>query len=204
MLSTSITNVFTPKARIRLMGIGDEIRRAREARGLSQRQLGKKVGISQAAIQKIEDGDTKRSRYLPDIRRLVGLGESDREVPVVGYVGASAEAHYYADAQGPLDEVPAPPGATAQTVAVEVRGTSLGELFNGWLVFYDEVRSPITEELIAQLCVVGLPDGRVLVKKIKRSKTAGFYHLYSQTSEGTITDVEVEWGARVKHMAPRF
>ncbi|WP_207633223.1 phage repressor protein [Devosia aurantiaca] len=94
-------------------------------------------------------------------------------VPVVGYVGAGAEAHFYALSDGELDRVPAPDGATPETVAVEIRGESLGPLFERWLVHYDDVRSPITQDLVGQLCVVGLPDDRVLVKKIRRAKSKG-------------------------------
>src|SRR6185312_4031945 len=113
-----------------------------------------------------------------------------REVDLVGYVGAGAEAHYYAGGQEGLGSVPAPEGATESTVEVEIRGASLGELFDHWLVFYDDVRSPVTPDLYNQLCVVGLPDERVLIKKIKPSKSRGLFHLVSNT-EGTITDVPV-------------
>ena len=48
--------------------IGRLIREAREARGLSQAQLGLLVGgIKQATVQAIEKGDTARSKYLPEI-----------------------------------------------------------------------------------------------------------------------------------------
>lgn len=123
-------------------------------------------------------------------------------VPVVGYVQAGAEAVLYAAGQGPFDYVTAPEGSTDHTVAVEIRGQSLGEFFEEWLVFYDDVRSPVTPDLFNQLCVVGLPDGRILVKKVKPSKTEGFYHLASQT-EGTMTDQEIMWAAKVKSLTPR-
>ncbi|MCW5697184.1 MAG: XRE family transcriptional regulator [Bauldia sp.] len=134
---------------------------------------------------------------------LHGIGRGAvRRVPLMGYVGAGSEAHYYMTAQGPLEMVDAPEGATDSTVALEIRGESLGELFDGWLVYYDDVRSPVTEDLLGQLCVVGLADDRVLIKKLRQSATPGLYHLISQT-EGPITDVAVLWAARVKHLAAR-
>src|SRR5215472_12584905 len=51
------------------------------------------------------------------------------KVPVVGYVGAGAKAHFYDVAQGDLDEVDPPKGSTEATVAVEIRGESLGPFF---------------------------------------------------------------------------
>lgn len=123
-------------------------------------------------------------------------------VKVVGYVGAGAKAHFYAVAQGDLDEVDAPDGATKDTVAVEIRGESLGPLFDRWLVFYDEVRRPITPDLVGHPCVVGLADERVLIKKVKNGHKPGLYHLISAT-EPPIEDVEIEWAAKVTLMRPR-
>ena len=123
-------------------------------------------------------------------------------VPVVGYVQAGAEAVLFGAGQGPFDHVPAPEGSTDHTVAVEIRGESLGEFFTEWLVFYDDVRSPITPDLHGRLCVVGLPGDKILVKLLKPSREPGLFHLLSQT-EGPLLDQEVLWGARVKAMTPR-
>ncbi len=143
---------------------------------------------------------------------LTGKGQRDRRplrndrteqtfVNLVGYVGAGAAAHYFAQ-DAALDEVPAPMGSTDSTVAVEIRGDSLGTFFDRWLVFYDDVHRPVTAELINKLCVVGLDDGRILIKKIQRSKSRGLFHLLSQT-EDPILDVAIEWAARVKNMVPQ-
>lgn len=124
-------------------------------------------------------------------------------VPLVGYVGAGAEAHFYALGSGELDRVPAPDGATADTVGVEVRGESLGALFQHWVVYYDEVRSPVTPDMHGKLCVIGLANDKVLVKQIKPSKGApGFYDLLSNTEEPMKT-VAIMWAAKVKSMVPR-
>lgn len=123
-----------------------------------------------------------------------------RTVPLVGYVSAGAEAHF--TAAGDLGMAPAPEGATEATVAVEIRGESLGPLFDRWLCYYDDVRRPVTADLVGHLCVVGLDDGRVLIKKVHRSKTRGLFHLISNI-EPPILDVSVEWAAKVKNLVPR-
>jgi len=123
-------------------------------------------------------------------------------VPLVGYVGAGAEAHFYSDAQGPFDEVPAVEGATDKTVAVEIRGDSLGSFFDHALVYYDDMRAEVSPDMIGKLCVVGLSDGRVLVKKIRRGRGRAVFNLYGQFGE-PIYDVPVEWAARVRNMVPR-
>lgn len=136
----------------------------------------------------------------PKVR--LATSPNKREVRLVGYVSAGAEAHFLS--AGDLGGVDAPEGATDNTVAVEIRGDSLGPLFDRWLVFYDDVRRPITSDtdLIGKLCVVGLVDGRVLIKKIKKSRARGLFHLISQ-AEDPILDVEIEWAAAVRTMVPR-
>ena len=125
-------------------------------------------------------------------------------VDVVGYVGAGAQTHRYAVGQGALARVARPAGATDQTVAVQIMGDSLGEMFDRWLVFYDDVKRPFTVDLLGKLCVVGLPDDRVLVKKIRRAKSGqpDRFDLLSST-EAPIENVQIVWAARVKQMVPQ-
>lgn len=52
---------------------GEKIRRKREALGWSQVDLAQRVGISQPAIQKIEDGRTTNSKFLPRIAALLDI-----------------------------------------------------------------------------------------------------------------------------------
>ena len=125
-----------------------------------------------------------------------------RKVKVKGYVGAGAEAHYYALADEDFEEVEAPLGATDQTIAVEIKGTSFGPLMESWLVFYDDIHSPITEALIGKVCVVGLSDDRILIKKIVRNRNGGF-DLHSNSNEDPLLDVDIEWAAKVTDIRPR-
>lgn len=179
---------------------GEMIKAAREARDWSQADLAKKTGVTQQAIQKIETGETKKSRYERDLMDFLEIGE---EVPIVGYVGAGSEAHFYANGQGPFGMVPAPEHSTPSTVAVEIHGESLGPLLDRWIVYYDRIERPVTEDMFGRLCVVGLADDRVLVKQIKPSRTKGLYHLFSNTTEVPILDVPILWAARVKNIMPR-
>ena len=118
------------------------------------------------------------------------------QVRVVGYVGAGAEAHFYDVAPGDLDEVDPAGGVTDRTVCVEIRGDSLGAFFNRWLVFYDDVHEEVTPDLIGELCVVGLPDQRVLIKQIQRSRAEGLFNLLS-SAQPPIRDVAITWAAKV-------
>ncbi|RAI42801.1 hypothetical protein CH341_17560 [Rhodoplanes roseus] len=133
-----------------------------------------------------------------------GVEEHGRlmSVPLVGRVGAGAITHLFAESQGPFDEIDAPEEMTEETVAVEIDGDSLGRFFNRWVVYYDDVRSPADTTLVGRLCIVGLADGRVLIKRLARGSRRGVYTLESQF-EPPLYDVIVEWASPVKLMRPR-
>ena len=174
---------------------------------LSQAALARKLterlgrSIDRAAVNKMVAGKREiagdEMLAIADITGASIPASAPATVPVVGRVGAGAEAHFYAESQGPFDYVRAPASATAETVAVEISGNSMGPEFNGWLAFYDDLRSPVTDDLIGQLCVVGLADGRVLIKELRQGRARGQFHLLSRSGE-PILDVEVNWAALVK------
>ena len=176
--------------------------------------LAQALGRSPSAVTDLLNG-TRRlradeiaivSEYLGiEPPRLVGGGRPAHptgRVPRGGYVGAGAIAHFYADGQGPFDDVAAPDAASPNTVAVQIRGHSLGALFDNWLVFYDDVREGPLDSMVGRMCVCGLADGRVLVKALKRGGVAGLWTLLSNT-EPPIYDVALDWAALVREMRPR-
>ena len=200
---------------------GQRLRMAREKHFKSARLAAKAMGIPVSTYGAHERAEQAGGRdYGPDeatmyARRFgvtpewlltgrepfpAGEDPPKPKVNVIGYVGAGAEAHIYDVPPGDLDEVDAPPGSNEATVAVEIRGNSLGPFFNRWLVFYDDIRRPVTPDLIGQLCVVGLEDGRVLIKQVQRGKADRLYELLSQT-EPPIRDVAVDWAAKVRSMS---
>jgi phage repressor protein C with HTH and peptisase S24 domain len=202
---------------------GERLRMAREKRFKSARLAAKAIGVAVSTYGAHERAQAAGGRdYGPEdakkyARRFgvtpewlltgrepfsVGEEPPAPKVPVVGYVGAGSTVHFYDVAQPDLDEVFGPPGGAEKMSAVEVRGDSLGPYFNRWYVFYDDVRSPMTPDLIGQLCVVGLFDGRVLVKQVQRGTAEGLYNLHSAT-EKHIVDVKIEWLAKVNSVSRR-
>lgn len=184
-------------------------------KGKSKGALADVLGVHQAQVTRILNGRRLIkaaeipliAAYLdeprPDIDLAFELDErpASRMVPIIGYVGAFSQTHIYAVSAGQLDEIEAPEDATDRTVAVEIKGNSLGELFDRWVVFYDDVRDPVTPDLVGKLCVVGLVDERILIKKLRRAQN-GLFDLLSNT-EAPIKSVAVKWAARVKNMVPR-
>jgi len=145
---------------------------------------------------------------LSDVRSEDVSAEIDpgprRTISVKGYVGAGSQISIYNVASaGDLDHIVASDRDTDQTVALRILGTSLGKFFDRWYVCYDDVRSPITEDLIGQLCVVGLSDDRVFIKKIVRhGRTKRFDLLSNDENEPPIRDVSIEWAAKVTDLRP--
>jgi transcriptional regulator with XRE-family HTH domain len=190
--------------------MGNNLRKLRAERGWTQGKAAAAMDVSRGQYIKLERGERKLTeRTIGSAARGFGVSEADviadqRLVPLVGFVGAGAEAHFYAHAQGPFDdEVPAVEGSNDKTVAVEVRGDSLGSLFDRAFVYYDDRRNGVTDDLIGRLCVVGLHDGRILIKKIARSRSSpDLYHLSGQHGD-PILDTPIEWAAHVKSIVPR-
>lgn len=197
------------------------IERRLKATGQTATAASVAAGLSKSAIYNLQRGakgkiniKSPNSTTISKLARaldtttgwlLEGAGdESDTEahfegpVPLVGYVGAGATAHFVPSGQ--LGGVDRPEWATDRTVAVEIRGDSLGPLFDRWIVYYDDVRRPVTADLIGKLCVVGLADGRVLIKKIAKGRGSKFDLL---STDEPIRGVEIEWAGRVKQMVPK-
>jgi hypothetical protein len=190
-----------PQRDIRLWAQAELAKRGHGAKGA----LAKFLDVRADAITRMTNTDPRkesreiRAHELEKMRVFFGDETLDNEnletVPLIGTVGAGAELYPEAADMG---RVPAPKHPTTNTVAVRINGDSLGPLFNRWLVYYDDVRSPITFDMLNEMCVVGLTDGRVMVKRVRPARTPGFYHLDSNNNEPTINDVEIAWAAKVR------
>jgi hypothetical protein len=124
---------------------------------------------------------------------------SPTKLQVWGYIGVGGQMHFFALAPEDLDEIEVPRPATESTVAVQIRGDSLGSHFDHWFVLYDYEQRQPTPDLIGELCVVALEDGRVLVKQLRQGEAEGLFNLISLAGPA-IRNVRVVWAAVVKEM----
>lgn len=177
-----------------------------QKRGKTQKGLAEALGRAPSAVTELLK--SRRRLQLGEIEKIANYLEVDppqkltrRTVPIIGHVAAGASLVFDAQSQF-LDEADAPDGSTESTVAVEVFGESLGPIFNRWLVFYDDVHSPVTPDQIGKLCVVGVRGGGAVVKKLMRGQLPGKYNLVSNL-DPPMYDIDVEWAARVRAMVPR-
>jgi len=140
-------------------------------------------------------GDTRAS----DLARRARRSRSDRR----GQIGPRGEVELRAD--GELGDATMPPaGRRTYMVALVVRAdAALGApIDRDWLIYYENRREPPTPGLIGRPCVVGLPDGRILVCRIAAAATDGRYHLIGITDAALIPDQIVDWAAPIAWIAP--
>lgn len=140
---------------------------------------------------------------LPWLTDGVGLEDPSAEqktAPVWGQAGAGGQVYGFQEGNQ-IDYISAPEGVVPGEGLIEITGNSLGPLFDRWYAVVDEVRHPPTTDLIGQLCVVGLADGSVYVKKLKKGRGKKF--TLESNFDPPIYDVEVKWATKVKNLVPR-
>lgn len=187
------------------MNNGERIRLAREALGITQKELGLSVGCAQADVQRIESGQVLHSKHLAKILKKLNLSNSPTAmVPVVGYVGAGSAVLAIDDhAKGTgIDEIPAPPGMV-NGIALIVRGDSMEPKYTDGEVLFIEKTVYDISSLISESCYVQLPDGSCYVKKLQYGSKPGLYSLISYNAP-PIIDVAIERAYPIAFTKPRY
>lgn len=194
------------------MGKFNRIAEWRARRELTLEELAYRAGISATYLWRMENGERNVSlKNLKKIADALEISQGDLVddrgiltiVRIVGLAGASVsdEVLFDCDEQD-LGEAPMPPGGTKMTVAVQIKGTSMrgiGE--DGWLFYFEERREPMTDDLLGELCIVGLSDGRALIKIPHRGSASGLYHLESRNAP-LIEDQKILWAALITAIIP--
>ena len=122
-------------------------------------------------------------------------------IPLVGYIGAGFEAHFYEISPGHMEEMEGPRVINDATHMLQIGDHGLSSTLDGWFLLFDEVRSPVTPDLIGHLCLIGLDDGRIFLRQMRPGKTPGCYDLLSDFGL-TFRDVAVSWAAKITTMYP--
>lgn len=186
------------------MSLGDRIRRARKAKGLTQVQLVAAVrkrggDLSQPQLSAIEKDEVERPGSLPELAAVLGVplpdllgkaslavrqNEDDQpETPVAHYVGAGDQVFLLDGDDSPVDYVPAPPGFEREKgAAVVVRGDSMRPLYEpGDLLFFRQRRDPpaTSKEVPLRPVIVQVKDGPLYVKRMLAGTKRGRFHLIS-------------------------
>ena len=196
------------------MSLGELIARERQARGWSQADLGRRVGISQAAVAKIEAGQTLKSKWLPELTSLLNIpmtvGQTDyaipqkpealttsltnlpQDVPVKGVVVGGSDGDF--SFNGSVSEyVKRPPGLSSANgvYAVYVTSDSMSPRFEpSDLIFVSAARPPVVGDyVIVELHseVEGEPGKGYIKRLVKRSGSVLRLHQFNPD-----TDIEID------------
>ena len=187
----------------------EHLKQLRAKEGLTQVELARMAGTSQPQIKRLESGERPISAEWA--RRLaphLGVTPSQLIFPetagkpmtlnILGRVGASTDGVVIHESDhGPFGVIQAPIGAKGTEAVVEVDGHSMGIYApDGSLILYENREDPPQESMLGEVCVVGLPDGRVLVKRLLRGSRKGLFDLESVVGD-TLRDQKVNWAAVV-------
>lgn len=168
------------------------------------------MGISRGAFIKLERGERRLNEdSIDQAARAFAVDAAEiikdvADVAIIGLVGADATGSKITFVNsGELGRAAMPPNGSEKTVAVEVRGNSMrGIADDGYIIYYEDVRSPLTDDMLGELCVLWLTDGRVLIKKPFHSRSPGLFDLESANGP-TMREQQVETGAFVTAIIPR-
>jgi phage repressor protein C with HTH and peptisase S24 domain len=187
-----------------------KVRAIQKKTGENQADLARRFKVSQASVSRWLSGKPPEHDHAEiverEARRLRIVNAKDARnvtsVQLVGYVGAGGSIEFQ-QGQGPFGVVEMPPReGESPIVAVRVRGDSMsGALEDGWTVYYEERREPPDESHYGKLCVVGLKDGRALIKKLYPGRRPKHFDLHSVNAPPEL-DQPVEWAARVVWIRP--
>lgn len=131
--------------------------------------------------------------------------EAERLVPIVGRVGADPEGVVlFANGQAPGDLVPLPPGGSPRAVALQVIGHSMtGLADNGGLIYFEDQRTPPSEDMLGHVVVVETDTDEVLVKRLLRGSRKGRYDLESVVGP-VRRDCRLRWAAHITAVVPPY
>lgn len=221
-VGTRLPQFVAMAERTRLLELGRRLKLAREDRGWSQTELGRKANQSQSAISAWEQGEREPGRDVVaklanalgvDVRSLELEDFNEGEghmVPIIGTVGADPSGLVIRTAnQAEYDSVPMPTGGTSASVALLVDGHSMGKIIeDGSLIYFENQETPPSPDLLGEKVVVQLAgegdetsDPDVLVKILRRGNKPDRYDLESINGP-TLHDVRVRWAAEIIQIVP--
>ncbi|REF09738.1 LexA family protein [Pantoea ananatis] len=152
--------------------IAKRVQSKRSELGLTQAELAERVGTSQQAIEQLENGKTKRPRYLPELARALGceidwlitgtksgtnvapaeLGS--KRIPVLSYVQAGlwTESQEYRSYDGGMSYLLVDDEVSNNAFALIIEGDSMAPKFNaGDKIIVDPEVYPVPGDFVVAL-----------------------------------------------------
>lgn len=179
-----------------------------QATGLDLSNLARRAKLAPSTLTRFYKQPVKHTlsaRSLAALYAISGIppsqailpSQNNRQVPVMGEVGAGSVVIPFSEDHQCLEMADAPLASDKSTVAVIVRGDSMYPVFcEGDLLFYDQDQAGSADNYINDQCVLQLSNEQMLVKIITRGSSDGLYNLISHNAQ-PIIDAEVDWAAPV-------
>lgn len=190
---------------------------AMQAQGFNDRSLALKAGVYQDAIRDLRRGKTQmlRADRLQAIYAVLGL--TDAQIPMIPVIGVVGEgnriyllqemslASSFAEPGEPpvyCDLVRLPEDGHRDVMALRVAGDSMEPFLpSGSIVYYSRSSEDNFDACLNRLCVIGLKDQRIWLKKLKKGSVFGRYTLSGYNSRD-MDDMEIAWCAPVLFIKP--
>ncbi|MCW0310513.1 putative HTH-type transcriptional regulator [Pantoea ananatis] len=152
--------------------IAKRVQSKRSELGLTQAELAERVGTSQQAIEQLENGKTKRPRYLPELARALGceidwlitgtkLGTNvapaelgSKRIPILSYVQAGlwTESQEYRSYDGGMSYLLVDDDVSNNAFALIIEGDSMAPKFNaGDKIIVDPEVYPVPGDFVVAL-----------------------------------------------------
>lgn len=176
------------------------------ARG-SKKALAEYLGIRQDGITRLLNWEDGKERKALDAKTLLRIRDYFDEDPP-GYVRNRVDVSIVGCVDGPTDEIffyednsnvlaaPTPPGSTNDTIAVEVKGDSVGGMaFDGDLIYFDRTEEKTPPDRSGRLYAIKLTDGRTLLRRV--ANVEEMWLLYSAKEQTPTIAKDVTWAAKV-------
>lgn len=203
-----ITDVIIPSG----MEPGEIIKEAREKRGWSQKDLGDRVGISQPAIKKIEDGATTQSKFLPKLAQVLELDLAALDASLNSQMiqdrpplqqNGRPDFKIYASAEGgpgeiirspePVDFVPRPTHLlhVRDAYGLLITGTSMEPEYNGGEMAIVEPSMPIISGEVYIFYAEQDGEARATIKKLRRATAENWLVTQHNPRDGRSKDFQL-------------
>lgn len=185
------------------------LKRLMDAKKLGNKPLAKAAGLGETAIRDIfaPERNDVRAGTLVRLADYFDLSVNelleDREIPILGKIGAGGTILFEPEDDHDGPTVPRPPGASGSVIALEVVGNSmLPKYEEGDVIYIRKDIDGIPHNALGEYCAIRTTDGGTFLKILSKGSEPGKYTLRSLNAPD-MEDVEVIWAAPVRWVLQR-
>lgn len=190
-------------------------------KNMSMSQLAKLLGIDKASVSLRFSGKRHiRAAFAADLARILGQPYAEvmkragvdmrgtgatvtgpQSIPLVGHIDGNGKVTII-DWRSREREFDIAGSFPSDTVCLQYRTThTKNDIYDGWLAVISPPRKIDDGDMLDRYCIVGLRDGSIYQRVVRRGYNPGMYTLIAPP-EPPIHDAEIEWFAPVLAIMP--